>query len=373
MSVKKPVVAVVFGTRPEAIKMATVVLELMRHPGLDVQVISTGQHRQMLGPILERFRIHVDHEMDLMEPNQSLFRLSSKALAAFEQALTGTGRPDFLLVQGDTTTAFLGALSAFYAKIPVGHVEAGLRTDNKYFPFPEEINRRMISVCADWHFCPTESNRENLLREGTSPDQILVTGNTGVDALLHTVGREEDAPVSGKAEGGKKLVLVTLHRRESFGATLEGVFHAIRALAEEHPDTEWVYPVHLNPNVQEPAHRILGDVPNIRLIAPMDYFEFAQLMKRAYLILTDSGGVQEEAPTLGIPVLVLRNETERPEAVLTGVVKLVGTDPADIARETRRLLADPAERTRMGRAGNPYGDGKASERIVAHVARVLGV
>ncbi len=372
MTDRKPVVAVVFGTRPEAIKMAPVVLELLRHPGLEVRVISTGQHRQMLEPILERFRIPVEVEMDLMEPNQSLFRLSSKALAAFEAAFTQV-KPDFLLVQGDTTTAFLGALAAFYAKIPVGHVEAGLRTDNKYFPFPEEVNRRMISVCADWNFCPTESNRENLLRENISPETILVTGNTGVDALLLTVGDSATRKSPDEVLGAKRLVLVTLHRRESFGATLEGVFETIRELALAHPDTEWVYPVHLNPNVQEPAKRILGEVPNIQLIAPMDYFDFALLMQRAYLILTDSGGVQEEAPTLGIPVLVLRNETERPEAVHTGVVKLVGTNPEDIRRETTRLLADSVERNRMGRAGNPYGDGKASARIVGKIAEVLGV
>lgn len=367
---QKPIVAVVFGTRPEAIKMAPVVLALKRHPGLNVRVISTGQHRQMLEPILKRFDIPVDVEMDLMEPNQSLFRLSSKALAAFEAAFTDV-RPDFVLVQGDTTTAYLGALAAFYARIPVGHVEAGLRTDNKYFPFPEEINRRMISVCADWHYCPTESNRENLLRENTPEDKILVTGNTGVDALLLTVGDARHAAPA--TDEGKRTVLVTLHRRESFGSTMEGVFATIRDLALAYPDTEWVYPVHLNPNVQEPARRILGDVANVRLIAPMGYFEFALLMKRAYMILTDSGGVQEEAPTLGVPVLVLRNETERPEAVRTGVVKLVGTKPEDIKREATRLLDDAEERHRMGRAGNPYGDGKASDRIVTQIAALFGV
>lgn len=360
---KKAVVAVVFGTRPEAIKMVPVIRELQRRPGVKAVVISTGQHRQMLGQILERFGIRTDYEMDLMEPNQSLYRLSSKAITEFEVVL-GEVKPDLLLVQGDTTTAFLGALCAFYSKIPVGHVEAGLRTKDKYFPFPEEINRRLITACADLNFCPTEGNRMNLEREGISPVSIHVTGNTGIDTLLLAAGIEHPFPLRDLDFNGKRMVLVTAHRRESFGEPLENIFLAIRDLALAYEDVVVVYPLHLNPNVQKPAREILGAVPNIHLCPPMDYFDFVHLMKRAYLILTDSGGVQEEAPTLGAPVLVLRNETERPEAVKAGTVLLAGTKRDEIFSLSRRILDDPAEHAKLASASNPYGDGKAAPRIV---------
>jgi UDP-N-acetylglucosamine 2-epimerase (non-hydrolysing) len=363
-------VAVVLGTRPEAIKMAPVVRALKARPEVETLTISTGQHRRMLDQMLGRFGIAVDHEMDLMEPDQSLYRLSSKAIAAFEGVLA-SARPDMLLVQGDTTTAFLGALTASYGKIPVGHVEAGLRTGDKYNPFPEEVNRRLISTLADLHFCPTEGNRRNLLREGVPEGSVHVTGNTGIDALEWAAGLPHPFPIPDLDLSGKRLVLVTAHRRESFGEPMVGIFQAIRDLVDAYPDVEAVYPVHLNPKVQKPAREILGGVPRVRLVEPLDYFDFVQLMKRAHLILTDSGGVQEEAPTLGVPVLVLRNETERPEAVEAGTVRLAGTKREDILREARRLLDDENAREALRRASNPYGDGKAAPRIAETVVGFL--
>jgi len=368
----KVAVAVVLGTRPEAIKMVPIIKELQNHGSLTPVTISTGQHKEMLKPILERFEIPVDFEMNLMEPNQSLYRLSSKAIAAFENVLRQC-RPELLLVQGDTTTAFLGALCAFYAKIPVGHVEAGLRTDNKYFPFPEEVNRRLITTVSDLNFAPTEGNKQNLLREGIKPETIFVTGNTGIDTLVLSSRMDLHFSLSKIDLIGKKLVLITIHRRESFGDTMEGMFLAFRDLAQKYPDIEVVYPVHLNPNVRKPAHAILGNVSNIHLMEPMEYFDFVQAMKRAYLILTDSGGVQEEAPTLGIPVLVLRNETERPEAVDAGTVRLIGTNRDNIVREASKILDSHTERLKLTQAANPYGDGKAAQRIVTHIADFLKI
>jgi UDP-N-acetylglucosamine 2-epimerase (non-hydrolysing) len=368
MTGAKPKVAVVFGTRPEGVKMVPVIRALKSEPRLDVSVISTGQHKQMLAQILQRFEIKVDHEMDLMEPNQSLFRLSSKAIAAFEQVLKES-KPDLMLVQGDTTTAFLGALCAFYGKIAVGHVEAGLRTNDKYFPFPEEINRRLITACADLNFCPTEGNRLNLVKENVPEGTLHVTGNTGIDTLLMAAKMPHPFPLPDLDLRGKRMILITVHRRESFGEPMRGIFSAIRELALAYSDVEIVYPVHLNPNVQAPAKEILGGLRNVRLVAPMDYLDFVQMMNKSYLILTDSGGVQEEAPTLGVPVLVLRNETERPEAVEAGTVRLVGTKREDIVRESRRILDDAKERAKLCSASNPYGDGKASPRIVSAVLR----
>ncbi|HEX7510028.1 MAG TPA: UDP-N-acetylglucosamine 2-epimerase (non-hydrolyzing) [Chitinivibrionales bacterium] len=369
---KKPIIAIIFGTRPEAVKMIPVIKELQKNGSLSTLVVSTGQHREMLRPVLQRFGINVDVEMDLMEPNQSLYRLSSKAMTKFEELFLNV-RPSLLLVQGDTTTAFLGALCAFYGKIPIGHIEAGLRTDNKYFPFPEEINRRLISVVADLNFAPTEGNKQRLIGEGIRPETVFVTGNTGIDALV-LASKIDSAPTEHTKNSPKKrLILVTLHRRESFGEIMEEIFKALRTLAEKFPDIEIVHPVHLNPNVHSPAHAILGNIANIRLIEPLDYFDFVQLMKRAYLVLTDSGGIQEEAPTLGVPVLVLRNETERPEAVTAGTVRLVGTSPDVIVAEASRILDDAQERLKLTRATNPYGDGKAAPRIVQHILEFLCV
>jgi UDP-N-acetylglucosamine 2-epimerase (non-hydrolysing) len=369
--VDTPTIAVVFGTRPEAVKMAPVVKELQKRSGIRTVTVSTGQHKEMLAQILEEFDISVDYDMDLMEPNQTLFRLSSKAISAFEGVLSKS-KPSLLLVQGDTTTAFLGALCAFYARIPVGHVEAGLRTDNKYFPFPEEINRRLITAVADFNFAPTEGNRQNLLREGIRDETIYVTGNTGIDALLIAANKDRPFLFPELDLKNKRLVLITIHRRESFGETMEGIFSAIRDIAQKYDDIEVVYPVHLNPNVREPAHRILGTIPNVHLIKPVEYFDFVQLQKRAYLILTDSGGIQEEAPTLGVPVLVLRNETERPEAVTAGTVRLAGTSRERILSETCLLLDNEDERSKLMRAANPYGNGTAAKRIADIVVKNFG-
>jgi UDP-N-acetylglucosamine 2-epimerase (non-hydrolysing) len=369
---RKPLIAAVFGTRPEAIKMVPIIRALRARDEFSTLVVSTGQHKQMLAQILGRFEIKVDHEMDLMEPNQSLYRLSSKAIAAFEQVLVAN-KPDMLLVQGDTTTAFLGALCAFYAKIPVGHVEAGLRTGDKYNPFPEETNRRLITAVAHLNFCPTDGNKKNLLREGVAESTLHVTGNSGIDTLLLASRMKHPFPLPNLNLDGKRMILITVHRRESFGEPMIRIFSAIRELALAYKDVEIVYPVHLNPNVQQPAKEILGGVPNIHLVPPMDYFDFVQMMAKAHLILTDSGGVQEEAPTLGVPVLVLRNETERPEAVEAGTVRLVGTRREDIVAGARLLLDNEHERRKLGSASNPYGDGHSAPRIVSAILKLFSL
>jgi UDP-N-acetylglucosamine 2-epimerase (non-hydrolysing) len=365
-----PTVAVVLGTRPEAIKLAPVVRELRRHASLRTVVISTGQHREMLDQILGPFGIGVDRELNLMEPGQTLYRLTSRALAAFEEALAAL-RPDLLLVQGDTSTAFAGALAAFYAKVPVAHVEAGLRTSNRYAPYPEEMNRRLISALAELHFAPTAINRDTLLGEHVAPGSILVTGNTGIDTLLAAVDLSRDAklPID---PAGRRVILVTAHRRESFGDGLREIFEALRELAAAYPQALVVFPVHLNPNVKGPAHTILGGLPNVVLCEPLDYFPFVRLMSESFLILSDSGGVQEEAPALGVPVLVLRHETERVEAVRAGVVKLVGTSKEAIVRESRLLLDDPIAHHQLARRLSPYGDGRAAQRITAAILSRLG-
>jgi UDP-N-acetylglucosamine 2-epimerase (non-hydrolysing) len=366
-----PSVMVVVGTRPEAIKQIPVILELRRHAHLLRTVVaSTGQHREMLDQMLGAFAISVDHEMSLMAPDQSLFQLGAKALLAFERVLTDDP-PALLLVQGDTSTAMLGALAASYRKIPVGHVEAGLRTGDKHFPFPEEVNRRVISTLADLHFAPTKSNYANLLKENVPPARVFITGNTVIDTLH--LARAMDRPRAAPPKGGSRQLLVTAHRRESFGGPLAEIFHALRELASLYPDLRIVYPVHLNPNVLAPARALLGGLDNVHLTEPMGYFPFVDAMAASYLVLTDSGGVQEEAPALGVPVLVLRNETERGEAIAAGTVRLVGTDRAAIVRETRRLLDDPAARDAMARAENPYGDGRAAPRITRHILEFLGL
>ena len=344
--------------------MIPVLQALKAEEAVRTVVVSTGQHREMLDQILGPFQVQVDHDMCLMEPGQTLYGLSSSAISAFEAVLVDY-RPKFVLVQGDTTTAMLGGLCAFYGRIAVGHVEAGLRTGNKQFPFPEEVNRRLLSVLADLHFAPTEANRRALHAEGVAEDRIFVTGNTVIDTL-QMARRMELPPLPVELEG-RRLVLVTAHRRESFGEPLREIFAALRELADTYRDVTIVYPVHLNPNVQQPATELLGGVSNVHLCGPVDYFTFVHLMSRAELILTDSGGVQEEAPSLGVPVMVLRNETERVEAVSAGTVRLVGTQRADIVSQACLLLDDADERRRMSAATNPYGDGCAGERIAKHV------
>ncbi len=366
-------VVTIFGTRPEAVKMAPVVWQLARTPGSESRVVVTAQHREMLDQVLNLFDITPQVDLNLMKPNQGLAELSAAIFTALDPVLKQL-QPDWVLVQGDTTTVMVTALLCYYNRIRVGHVEAGLRTGDKWQPFPEEINRRVAGVAADLHFAPTEHSRQNLLREGVPDWRVILTGNPVIDALREIVQRPAPPEVVELCErlriapGARQLVLITAHRRENFGAPFESICRGLRSLAEAYPDRlELVYPVHLNPNVQEPVRRLLSGVPNITLLPPLDYLPMIHLMKRARLVLTDSGGIQEEATSLGIPTLVLRQVTERPEGVAAGVLKLVGTDPARILQEARRLLDDPAAYQAMASAQNPFGDGRAAERIVSAI------
>lgn len=353
----------IFGTRPEAIKMAPVVLEMRRREGLAEAVTCvTAQHRQMLDQVLEVFGIRPDFDLNLMAENQTLSSLTAEVLEGVTDVLKRV-KPDIVLVQGDTTTAMAAALAGFYQQVPIGHVEAGLRTGLRYRPFPEEMNRRLISALASFHFAPTRTAAAALVAEGVSDGDIYITGNTVVDALLQAVEFQCEVPLQRIANDGR-LILVTAHRRENFGKPLEDICMALAQIVRNNPDVEIVYPVHLNPNVQSMVYRLIGANPRIHLIPPVEYQGFVHLLKRAYLVLTDSGGIQEEAPALGKPVLVLRNETERPEAVEAGTVRVVGTATARIVAETERLLNDPAEYLMMAQATSPYGDGHAAERIV---------
>jgi UDP-N-acetylglucosamine 2-epimerase (non-hydrolysing) len=365
----------VLGTRPEAVKMAPVVALLADTAGIESRTCVTAQHRQMLDQVLELFAIQPDYDLNLMREDQTLAELSAAIFSHLDPVLADF-QPDWVLVQGDTTTVAITSLLAFFRRIRVGHVEAGLRTHDKWQPFPEEINRRVASVIADLHFAPTEWARENLLREGIDHDAIAVTGNPVIDALqivtnqpipdeIDRLLRELEIPPEGEeAAGHKQLILVTAHRRENFGAPLHNICAALKELAATE-QVEIVYPVHLNPNVQKPVQQELGNTAHITLLPPLDYLPLVHMMRRSRLILTDSGGIQEEAPAFGIPVLVLREVTERPEGVQAGTLKLVGTDQAHIIKTARGLLHDPAAYARMAQAANPFGDGKAAERIVA--------
>jgi UDP-N-acetylglucosamine 2-epimerase (non-hydrolysing) len=368
----------VFGTRPEAIKMAPIVRLLKQTSGIEARVCVTAQHRQMLDQVLELFQIKPEYDLDLMRENQSLAEISASIFTHLDPILEDF-KPDWVLAVGDTTTVVTTSLLAFYRRIKFGHVEAGLRTHNKWHPFPEEINRRLATVTADLHFAPTEWSKGNLVREGVDEKTILVTGNPVIDALNFVTKQEEPEKITvllnqlGLATGGlekRRLILVTAHRRENFGEPLENICRAIKEIALR-SDVEIVYPVHLNPNVQEPVNRILKDVPRITLLPPLDYRPLVHLMKHAKLILTDSGGLQEEAPSLGIPVLVLREVTERPEGIDAGALKLVGTQTSHIVHETMRLLDDRSAYMEMAKAANPYGDGHAAERIVGGLLRDL--
>jgi UDP-N-acetylglucosamine 2-epimerase (non-hydrolysing) len=359
----------VFGTRPEAVKMAPIVRLLKETARIESRICVTAQHRQMLDQVLELFQIKPDYDLDLMRENQSLAEISASIFTHLDPVLAGF-QPDWVLVVGDTTTVVMTSLLAYYRRIKVGHVEAGLRTHNKWHPFPEELNRRIATVIADLHFAPTEWSKRNLLHEGVDEKTVLVTGNSVIDALNFVVRQEEPQEISAlihklgtRGPNAKKLILVTAHRRENFGAPLENIYHAIRELASRE-DVEIVYPVHLNPNVQEPVNRILKGIPHVTLLRPLDYLPMVHLMKHAKLLLTDSGGIQEEAPSLGVPVLVLRETTERPEGVEAGTLKLVGSETGHIVREANRLLDDPRAYTEMARAVNPYGDGHTAERII---------
>lgn len=367
-------VMVVFGTRPEAIKMAPVVAALRATPGMEVIVAVTAQHRQMLDQVLDLFDLVPDEDLDLMTAGQTLPDLFGRILSGMSEVIARR-RPDLVLVHGDTSTTFASALAAYYQRVPIGHVEAGLRTGNLYSPWPEEANRRLTAPLTALHFAPTTLSRDNLLAEGVAAGGLHITGNTVIDALLDVVRRvESDSSLRAELEARfpfldsrKHMVLVTGHRRENFGAGFEQVCIALRTLAER-GDVQVVYPVHLNPNVQEPVNRLLGGTEGVHLIAPQDYLPFVYLMMRSHLILTDSGGVQEEAPSLGKPVLVMRDNTERPEAVDAGTVRLVGTSVDRILTEATRLLDDPEAYAAMARALNPYGDGLAARRIADTIA-----
>lgn len=355
-------VMLVFGTRPEAIKMCPLALELKSRPDeFETVVCVTGQHREMLDQVLSVFGVVPDHDLAIMRPGQTLFDITSDVLLKI-RAVLEEERPDVVLVHGDTTTSFAAALAAFYLQIPVGHVEAGLRTRNLYSPWPEEFNRQTVDVISNWYFAPTETSRKNLLDEAKPDDRIFVTGNTGIDALRHTVREDYSHPELDWAEGSR-LILVTAHRRENLGEPMHRMFRAIRRVMEERPDTKAIYPIHMNPQVRKAAHEELDGFDRLRIIDPLEVVGFHNFMARSHLILTDSGGIQEEAPSLGKPVLVMRDTTERPEGVAAGTLRLVGTGEDTIYREFSRLLDDSSEYAAMSRASNPYGDGHASERI----------
>ncbi|SCM83538.1 UDP-N-acetyl glucosamine-2-epimerase [uncultured Sporomusa sp.] len=369
-------VMTVFGTRPEAIKMAPVVLELAKHPEYITPVVTvTAQHREMLDQVLRLFAITPDHDLDIMSQGQTLFDITCRAMQGLNQVFAAE-KPDMVLVHGDTTTTFAGGLAAFYHQIPIGHVEAGLRTGDKYSPFPEEMNRKLTGSFTDVHFAPTATARQNLLRENIAGESILVTGNTVIDALKATVDpayQFTDILLQGIDYANRKVILVTTHRRENLGEPMRHVYQALRDIVTAFTDVEIVFPVHKNPLVRQVVQEELGLTPRVHLIDPLDYQPFANLMARSYLVLTDSGGIQEEAPALGKPVLVLRDTTERPEAVTAGTVKLIGTDRELVYKETKELLVNKAEYRRMANAVNPYGDGMASSRIVAAILHKYGL
>ena len=354
-------VMLVFGTRPEAIKMCPLVNELKTRKGIETIVCVTGQHRQMLDQVLEAFQVEPDYDLSIMKDRQTLFDVTTNILNRIKAVLEEV-QPDVVLVHGDTSTTFVTALACFYLQIPVGHVEAGLRTYNIYSPYPEEFNRQAVSIISAYNFAPTELSKENLLREGKNPDTIYVTGNTAIDALKTTVREDYTHPDLEWAKGSR-LIMITAHRRENLGDPMKHMFRAIRRVCDEHPDIKAIYPIHMNPVVREIADSILGDDERIRIIEPLDVLDFHNFLSRSYLILTDSGGIQEEAPSLGKPVLVMRDTTERPEGIKAGTLKLVGTDEEVIYQNFKQLLEDEEAYRAMSTASNPYGDGFACKRI----------
>ena len=354
-------VMLVFGTRPEAIKMCPLVNELKTRKGIETIVCVTGQHRQMLDQVLEAFHVEPDYDLSIMKDRQTLFDVTTNILNRIKAVLEEV-QPDVVLVHGDTSTTFVTALACFYLQIPVGHVEAGLRTYNIYSPYPEEFNRQAVSIISAYNFAPTELSKENLLREGKNPDTIYVTGNTAIDALKTTVREDYTHPDLEWAKGSR-LIMITAHRRENLGEPMKHMFRAIRRVCDEHPDIKAIYPIHMNPVVREIADSILGDDERIRIIEPLDVLDFHNFLSRSYLILTDSGGIQEEAPSLGKPVLVMRDTTERPEGIKAGTLKLVGTDEEVIYQNFKQLLEDEEAYKAMSTASNPYGDGFACKRI----------
>lgn len=367
---KKWKVMTIFGTRPEAIKMAPLVLELQKHPEeIESIVTVTAQHRQMLDQVLQAFNITPDFDLNIMKDRQTLIDVATRGLEGLDQIMK-EAQPDIVLVHGDTSTTFIGGLAAFYNKIAVGHVEAGLRTWDKFSPYPEEMNRQMTGILADLHFSPTEKSAQNLLNEGKQEDRIYITGNTAIDALQTTVQEDYNHPILDKI-GEDRLILLTAHRRENLGEPMRNMFRAIVRILEKHPDTQVIYPVHMNPAVREVADEILGSNKRVHLIEPLEVVDFHNFAARSHIILTDSGGIQEEAPSLGKPVIVLRDTTERPEGIEAGTLKLAGTDEDTIFNLTDTLLSDEAEYNAMAKASNPYGDGHASERIVSALKEYL--
>jgi UDP-N-acetylglucosamine 2-epimerase (non-hydrolysing) len=366
--------AIIVGTRPEAIKMAPIALNMREREGIEPVLVLTAQHRQMCDDVLEVFSLEPAYDLDIMKPKQSLFEVTARLARRLEEVLVAE-RPDIVLVQGDTTSTFMGSLSAYYLKIPVGHVEAGLRTFKKYSPFPEEINRRLTTVISDLHFAPTEVAREALLREGVAEGDIFVVGNPVIDALLYVAGKDyefTDPALAGLDFRGKRVIAVTAHRRESWGERFDGMMLALRDIAAGHRDVVVVFPVHPNPNVRDSVNRNLRSAPGVVLIEPLDYLQFVKLLKSCYMIITDSGGIQEEAPSLGKPVLLMREVTERPEAVEAGAVKVVGTERESIVEAASTLLDSEGEYMKMVVKRNPYGDGHTAEMITDIVMKRLG-
>ena len=353
----------IFGTRPEAIKMAPLVKELEKRENIESIVCVTAQHREMLDQVLETFAIKPDYDLNIMKQGQTLGDVTTRALTGLEEVIK-EARPDIVLVHGDTTTTFAGALAAFYNQVAIGHVEAGLRTDNKYSPYPEEMNRQMVDRLSDMYFAPTEISKNNLLKENIDESKIYITGNTAIDAMSTTVDKNYTHKELEWIKPGERMILLTAHRRENLGEPMRHIFRAIKRIVDEFDDVKVIYPIHMNPKVREVANEVFDGDDKVKLIEPLEVFDFHNFQNKSYIILTDSGGIQEEAPSLGKPVLVLRDTTERPEGISAGTLKLVGTDEDIIYEETKRLLTDSKEYERMSKASNPYGDGHASERIV---------
>ncbi|QCQ03513.1 UDP-N-acetylglucosamine 2-epimerase (non-hydrolyzing) [Ligilactobacillus animalis] len=369
---KKLKVMPIFGTRPEAIKMAPLILELKKRAAeFETVVTVTAQHREMLDQVLEIFEITPDYDLDVMEPDQTITTITTNVMNRLEQVIQAE-KPDIILVHGDTTTTFAASLAAFYNQTAIGHVEAGLRTWNKYSPYPEEMNRQLTDVLSDLYFAPTLQSKENLLQENHPVEQVYVTGNTAIDALKQTVAQDYQHDILEKVDFSKKVILVTMHRRENQGKPMEQVFKAMKDVVADHPDTEIIYPVHLSPTVQKLAHAAFDGVDRVHLIDPLDVVDFHNLAARSHFIMSDSGGVQEEAPSLGKPVLVLRDTTERPEGIAAGTLKLVGTEYENVKREMTTLLEDETQYQQMAQAKNPYGDGQASRRILDAIAYHFG-
>lgn len=353
----------IFGTRPEAIKMAPLVKELERRKEIESIVCVTAQHREMLDQVLNTFDIKPDYDLNIMKQGQSLADVTTRALVGLEEVIKKV-KPDIVLVHGDTTSTFAGSLAAFYNQVAIGHVEAGLRTYDKYSPYPEEMNRQMVDRLSDMYFAPTENSKDNLLKEKIDESKIYITGNTAIDAMSTTVDENYTHPELDWINAGERMILLTAHRRENLGEPMRHIFRAIKRVVDEFSDVKVIYPIHMNPKVREVANEVFGDADRVKLIEPLEVFDFHNFQNKSYIILTDSGGIQEEAPSLGKPVLVLRDTTERPEGIKAGTLKLVGTDEDVIYEETKKLLLDKKEYEKMSKASNPYGDGHASERIV---------